>query len=245
MNRASRIDLRWRQVPPALRLALALTLAAQLLLVALQPDARARWQPLPAPPPIDALRVLALGEPPSLALAGALWLQSHDTQPGLSMPHRALDYARLASWLRRLLELDPAGQYPLLLASHVYSQVPDADRQRRMLLLVREAFEADPDRRWRWLAHAALVARHRLGDTALAIEFATAITRKATGPEVPSWARQMSVLLLADTGESQAARVLLGGLIEAGLVTDPAELRFLLERGVPEPLPIAPRPPDR
>ncbi|MFN7753382.1 MAG: hypothetical protein ACK5TE_14055 [Pseudomonadota bacterium] len=245
MSPATRVDLRWRQVPRGLRLALALALGAQLLLAALQPNPRARREPLPAPPSIEALRAMAMAEPASLALAGALWLQSHDTQPGLSIPHRALDYERLAPWLRRLLELDPTGQYPLLLASHVYSQVPDAERQRRMLLLVREAFDADPDRRWRWLAHAALVARHRLGDAALAIEFATAITRKATGPAVPSWARQMSVLLLADTGESQAASVLLGGLIDAGLVTDPAELRFLLERGVPAPPPISPRPPDR
>lgn len=235
MNTPARAELPWRQVPRPLLLALALALAAQLVVHALQPDPRAQAQALPPPPPGGVLRTLALDEPASLALASALWLQAHDTQPGLSLPHLALDYPRLGGWLRQLLALDPRGQYPLLLASHVYSQVPDPGRQRSMLRLVREAFEADPDRRWRWLAHAALVARHRLGDTALAIEFATAITRQATGPAVPSWARQMSVLLLADTGETEAARVLLGGLIEAGLVSDPAELRFLLERGVPVP----------
>lgn len=230
-----RADRSWRELPPALRAALALALVAQFTLHALQPDPRARHDALPDPPPAAALRALALGEAPALALATLLWLQAHDTQPGLRLPHQALDYAPLARWLERLLALDPGGQYPLLLASHVYSQVPDPERQRRMLRVVRDAFEADPDRRWRWLAHAALVARHRLGDTPLAIEFATAITRQATGPTVPGWARQMSVLLLADTGEREAARVLLGGLIDAGLLTDPAELRFLLERGVPEP----------
>ena len=40
----------------------------------------------------------------------------------------------------------------------------------------------------------------------------------------------MSVLLLADTGEIEAAKILLGGLLQAGSVTDPRELRFLLER---------------
>lgn len=230
-----RADRSWRELPPALRVALALALVAQLVLHALQPDPRVRHDALPDPPPAAALRAFALGEAPALALATTLWLQAHDTQPGLRLPHQALDYAPLARWLEHLLALDPRGQYPLLLASHVYSQVPDPERQRRMLRVVRDAFEADPDRRWRWLAHAALVARHRLGDTPLAIEFATAITRQATGPTVPAWARQMSVLLLADTGEREAARVLLGGLIDAGLLTDPAELRFLLERGVPEP----------
>jgi len=227
--------LGWRQVPAGLRVALGLALLVQLGLHALQPDPLARARALAPPPPTALLQVLSLGEPPALALAGVLWLQAQDSQPGLSLPHARLDYARLEGWLERLLALDPRGQYPLLLASHVYARVPDPERQRRILMLIRRTFPADPQRRWRWLAHAALLARHRLGDTALAIEFATAITREARGPGVPAWARQMSVLLLADTGEVEAARVLLGGLIDAGLVTDPAELRFLLERGVPSP----------
>jgi hypothetical protein len=99
-----------------------------------------------------------------------------------------------------------------------------------MLAFIHERFAADPSRRWRWLAHAAIVARHRLGDLPLAIRYARAITEQATGPSVPGWARQMSVLLLADTGEIEAAKILLGGLLQAGSVTDPRELRFLLER---------------
>ena len=74
------------------------------------------------------------------------------------------------------------------------------------------------------------MARHRLHDLPLAIRYARAITEQATGRSVPGWARQMSVLLLADTGESEAARILLGGLLDAGSVTDAQELRFLLER---------------
>jgi hypothetical protein len=66
-------------------------------------------------------------------------------------------------------------------------------------------------------------------------EWSRTITERATGPSVPAWARQMSVLLLADTGEVEAAKILLGGLLEAGAITDPQELRFLLERMQPQP----------
>jgi hypothetical protein len=40
----------------------------------------------------------------------------------------------------------------------------------------------------------------------------------------------MRIFILEDIGESQAAAVLLGGLLESGEVTDPAEIHFLTER---------------
>jgi hypothetical protein len=100
---------------------------------------------------------------------------------------------------------------------------------------VERRFEADPDRHWRWLAHAAIIARHRLRDTGLALRYARAISERATAPSVPPWARQMSVLLAADLGETEAARVLLGGLVDAGAIQDPGELEFLLRRIGPAP----------
>ena len=49
-----------------------------------------------------------------------------------------------------LLELDPAAQYPLLMATQLYGQVPDEARQRLMCSFVHDQFWRDPDRRWRW-----------------------------------------------------------------------------------------------
>lgn len=220
----------WSAVPGPLLGAFALALAAQLASHALQPAPLARAVDLAEPAGIGTLRVAALGDPIPLAQVRTLYLQSFDNQPAISIPFADLDYGRIERWLDTLLELDPASQYPLLLASHVYASVPVESKQRMMLEFVRRSFEADPDRRWRWLAHAAIIARHRLNDTDLAIRYARAITAQATGPSVPGWARQMSVLLLADAGEIEAARVLLGGLLASGGLKDPQEIRFLLER---------------
>ena len=211
----------------------AVLLAALALHIAIQwaqPRPVARAEALEAAPPVTVLRAAALGEPVAMAQLTALYLQAFDNQPGISIPFAELDYSKVVRWLSMLSDLDPDSQYPFLLAAHVYASVPDPTRQRAMLAFIHERFAADPSRRWRWLAHAAIVARHRLGDLPLAIRYARAITEHATGPSVPGWARQMSVLLLADTGETEAAKILLGGLLQAGSVTDPAELRFLLER---------------
>jgi hypothetical protein len=40
----------------------------------------------------------------------------------------------------------------------------------------------------------------------------------------------MEIFILEDMNELEAARIMLGGLIESGTVTDPAELRFLRQR---------------
>ena len=216
-----------RDVPLAGLLLLAAGLAAQLAWHAWRPGPTARAEALPAPPTEAILRVASLGDPVPLARGLMIWLQAFDNQPGISIPFRDLDYGRVQGWLARILAVDPRGQYPLLAASRLYGEVPVADKQRSMLEFVYERFLEDPDRRWPWLAHAAIVARHRLNDLPLALRYARAITERATGPGVPNWARDMSILVLEEMGELEAARVLIGGLLESGRVNDPHEVRFL------------------
>jgi hypothetical protein len=98
------------------------------------------------------------------------------------------------------------------------------------LEFVYEEFLRDPDRRWPWLAHAALLAKHRLKDLALARRYAAAVDRHTTAPDVPLWAKQMEIFILEDMDELEAAKIMLGGLLESGAIRDPAEARFLAER---------------
>jgi hypothetical protein len=223
-------ERRITSVPRPLLALLGVALGLQLLWHGLRPGPQADPRALPPPPSAHALRLVSLGEPLVLAKLLMLWLQAFDNQPGVSIPFRALDYARIEARLGRLLELDPRAQYPLLSASRVYALVPDEDKQRRMLEFVYRQFLADPNHRWRWLADAALVAKHRLRDLPLALKYARAITERATGPEVPFWARDLTLLVLEDMGEREAARVLVGGLLASGMIHDPSELRFLEQK---------------
>lgn len=216
--------------PVAVRVAAGVLLMAQLVLSSWQPAPAASAQALPEIPVTTVLRAASLGDPIPLAQLLTLYLQAFDNQPGISIPFVQLDYGRVEAWLGAALALDPAGQYPLLLAAQVYSQVPDRARQRHMLEFVYRQFQADPDRRWRWLAHAAIMAKHRLQDRQLALQYARALREQATGPQVPGWARQMEIFLHEEAGEYAAARALLGGLLHSGAVTDPHELRFLADR---------------
>lgn len=215
-------------VPGAVWLALLVALILQIVWQGVQPRPVATAAALTAPPPLAVLRVASIGEPVVLAQLTTLYLQAFDNQPGISIPFRDLDYQRVTQWLATILALDPVGQYPLLMAAQVYSQVPDPARERLMLQFVHAQFLLDPNRRWRWLAHAAIMAKHRLRDVPLALKYAQDIARLA--PSAPSWARQMHIFILEDIGELESAKILLGGLLASGEINDERELRFLAER---------------
>jgi hypothetical protein len=184
---------------------------------------------LPTPPSFAIAQVQALGDPVAWSKFSMLWLQAFDTQAGASVALRDLDYGHVIAWLALCLRLDPRAQYPLLAASRLYAEIPDPARARQMLDFVRTAFTEDPARRWPWLAHAVYVARHRLHDKPLALEFARTLAA-AAAPEIPHWARQLEIFVLEDLGELEAAKVLLGGLLASGQITDTHEQRLLSER---------------
>lgn len=217
-------------VPRAILALVALGLAAQVGIRASFPPPTATAEDLPSAPSAAALRLASFGDPVALAKGLMLYLQAFDYQSGSKVPYRDLDYGRLEDWLAKILELDPEGQYPLLAAARLYAEVPVEAKQRSMLEFVYRQFLLDPGRRWPWLAHATVLAKHRLHDLPLALRYARAIQSLAVGPDVPLWAKQMEIFILEDMNELEAARLIIGGYIQSGTIKDPAELRFLDER---------------
>jgi hypothetical protein len=226
----SRDERPLRAVPAWLWTLLAASFAAQLGWHAARPRATPSAADLPPAPRVEALRLASFGEPAAGARLAMLYLQSFDLGGGNTLRYRQLDYERLVQWLASILALDPRSQYPLFSAARIYAEVPDPRRSRIAMEFVYREFLHDPNRRWPWLAHAALLAKHRLGDLALARRYAAAIDRHTTDPGVPLWARQMEIFILEDMNELEAAKIMIGGLLLSGRISDPAELRFLKER---------------
>jgi hypothetical protein len=217
-------------LPKPILLLLAVAFFLQIFWHLKQTAQQAKAESLMAPPSIATLRIASFGEPIALAKSMMLYLQAFDNQAGLNLSFRQLDYNKVEAWLARILELDPPAQYPLFAASRLYGEIADEAKQRLMLDFVYREFFIDPNHRWKSLAHAATLARHRLNDLPLARKYAQAIRLHATASEVPSWAKQMEIFLLEDMDELQSARILLGGLLQSGEISDPHEYRFLEQR---------------
>ena len=217
-------------VPGWLWAALGASLAAQIAVQALRLTPSAAASDLPPAPTIAALRAASLGEPAAGARLAMLYVQAFDLGAGNVLPYRRLDYGRLRACLRAILETDPRSAYPLFAAARIYAEVDDGARCRTMLDFIHQAFLEDPDRRWQWLAQAALLAKHRLRDLPLARRYAADLERLTTDPGIPLWAKQMQIFILEDMNELEAAKIMLGGLLATGHLQDPGERRFLKER---------------
>lgn len=173
-------------------------------------------------------KILSMGEHSAIAKITLLWLQSFDSQSGIKLRYNQLDYTNLGNWLDTILDLNPSSDYPLLLASQIYTMVPDTDKKRQALEYVYTKFLENPNKHWRWLSQCAVIAKHQLKDFDLALKYAKGIREKASA--APTWARQMEVLLLDDIGEYQTAEIILGGLISSKQYRDEKELAFLQEK---------------
>jgi len=214
-------------VPRSALLTLSMGLLLQICWHNARPAISAEMTNLSPPPPLVVSRIGSFGESIALAKLLMLHLQSFDMQSGTALPLLDLDYVNVELWLRRILELDPRAQYPLLAASRLYAEIPNPAKQRQMLEFVYQQFMVDPNRRWPWLAHAAVIAKHRLKDLPLAQKYAQAIRLYATDSTVPHWATQMEVFILEDMDETESAKILLGGLLKSQQIKDPNELQFL------------------
>ena len=217
-------------VPKPAMLLLALGLCAQLCWYFSHPPTRPSPENLPQPPSLAALQLASLGEPIGLSKILLLYLQSFDDQPGVSAAFRKLDYPRMQTWLELTLQLDPAGQYPLFLASHIYGGITDPVKQRQMFNFVYQQFFIDPNRRWESLAFAAITTEHKLNDLAQAQKYAQALRLYTTASTVPDWAKQMDIFMLEDMAQYKQASTILTALLASGQITDKYELVFLNER---------------
>lgn len=234
-------------VPRWVLLLLAGAVAAQLGWQSLRRNITPGASDLPPAPSAAVLRLAAFGETAALARLAMVWLQAFDSRGDNAIPYQRLDYVRLTAWLRAILALDPRGGYPLFAAARVYGENADPAKMRLVFDFVFAEFARDPERRWPALAHAALLAKHRLHDLPLARKYASAIQRLTTDESIPLWARQLEIFILEDMNELEAAKIMLGGLLASGRIRDPQEQRFLegrlkeLERRLGSPQRASPR----
>ncbi len=209
-------------------LALGLVLALQGVFSVLQPRQWRLQVDLPAPPSVIQWRIGSLGETRGAATAAVLFAQSFDAQAGQAVGLRSIDLTGVFDWLGRAAELAPDSGYPTFLISRIYAGIAPPDLARRMLDWIHDRFQTDPQTHWPWLAQAAHLARHELHDTGLARRYAQALRTADAAVTMPAWARELEAFMLRDLDELDSARVLLGGLIASGQVSDPRALAVMI-----------------
>jgi hypothetical protein len=185
---------------------------------------------LKTPPRLELVRAASLGENSFAGYLVALFLQDFNVSLGTATPLAAMDRSAVIRWLDLSTDLDGDSRYPLLLAARHFAETGTPEQRRCMLDWIYQRFQERPNERWPWLVHAVFAARHVLHDDALAKTYAAALRNRVTNPKAPSWVVQMDLLLRADLGEVEDARTILAGLMDAGQIRSPGELKFLESR---------------
>lgn len=214
-------------VPKSLWALLLLALLSQAALRHSSEPLQTGLEELPTLPDTRLIQSFFLGDGVLASRVLSLWLQARDTQSGSLVANRQRDYGQLIQWLEAIQALDSQSHYPLMLAVRVYSQVNDPHRLRQILAAVNQLFMQHPERYWRWQAEAAVLAKHRLKDKALALRYAQHLTAQVSADVLPYWARDMQIILLQDLGHQKELELLVGGLIDSGEITDVDELHWL------------------
>ena len=216
------------QLPRSLLWGFALVLLGQLLYhQSSQQQIEADYQALSKPLQASTYRGVSMGSDMLLGYLLSIRLQLHDNQMGRHFSYDRIDYHRLVDWLEQIRALNPRSEYPMLLASRVYSQTWDKGRLMLMLDFIERTFEDDPQLHWRRLAEASVLAKHQLGDLKLALRFAEKLAQLPESVIMPNWARDIRFLLLAEMNEFESAVAIVQALLQSGAVSDPDERRFL------------------
>jgi hypothetical protein len=219
---------------PMLSLPRPLLLAFLLLLLAQlgghhfgQERLEARYRVLGEPFSAATYRGLAMGSEQLLSYLLAIRLQLHDNQFGKHFRYSLIDYSLLVEWLDCISDINPASEYPLLLASREYTATQYPKRLRLILDFIERRFDDDPQLHWRRLAEASVLARHRLDDLDLALGMARKLAQQPASVVMPRWARDFEFLLLTELNELESAIVIIQALLQTEAVDDPDERHFL------------------
>ena len=188
------------------------------------------YRPLSKPYSASIYEALSMGSEQLLSYLLAMRLQLHDNQAGRHISYRHIDYRFLVDWLKQIQELNPESEYPMMLASRVYSQTQDKERLSVLLHYINDTYLSNPQLHWRRQAESTVIAKHQLDDIELALSMAEKLSSQPDTVVMPRWARDMHFLLLGDLNKYEAAIVIIRGLLESDSIQDGDEKRFLKEK---------------
>lgn len=210
------------------RLGLAVLVAAALAQAAFAWSLRDRhppWDILGPPPGEAALRLMSFGDAQVLYRVLGLSLQHAGDTGGRVTSLRSYDYDHVGGWLRRLDALDPRSDLMPALAAFYFGVTPTPEDAAKVVDYLIDAVRDDPGR-WRYLAHGAVIAKHRVKDLDLALRAAR--TLAALPGDQPVWTRQMPAFVLAEMGDTEQAAAVFAALLQQADDLPPEEVAYML-----------------
>lgn len=207
---------------------LSLALFLQIFYWAASADIRAKWQGVPPVPSRTGAVMMALGDSEFSYRMLGMTLQHLGDTGGQATPLKDYDYKKIGQWLWLLYELDPASDHAPLLAAYYFGATMEAEDSAVIVDYLGKIGQNPVGEKWRWLAQAAYLARHRVRDLDLALDLAYKLSKMEPIDDIlPMWARHMPASILQEQGDKEAARDIIENLLSSGKKFHPNEINFM------------------
>lgn len=217
-----------RGAPPAVWLGLFVFLALNTFFWTGARDVFMKWGGVPPVPTKTGALAMSLGDTELAFRLGAFTLQGLGDGGGQTARMSDYDYKKLERWFWLMNELDPASDHVPMLASYYFSA---SSKKEDIMVLVNylgTVGQSPYGSKWRWLAQAVLMARHKLNNLDLALDLAYKLSKmQPIGETLPHWARQMPAFVLAAKGDKEDARKLMEDMLLTSERFHPNEVNFM------------------
>lgn len=213
---------------PRVKAFLFFFLALVFLLWVFSNRLQAGWAGVPPVPTRQGAVMMMLGDEQFSFRFGALTLQNLGDGGGRVTPIKDYDFDKLGKWFWLLNSLDPASEHVPLITAFYFGGAPEPSQVKVVVDYLAYVGNNPAGEKWRWLAHAAYLALHKMKDPDLALDLAYRLSKiQPLSGELPGWAKQMPAFILKKQGQIESAREFFERVFVEGGVTNANEINFM------------------
>lgn len=216
-----------RETLTRIKLALFTVLALNLAFWCASKAIYAKWEGVPPVPTVRSATLMTLGDPELSYRFLALTLQNLGDTGNDVTPLKDYNYKRLGQWFFLLHALDPLSDHVPMIAAYYFGGTRIPKDVAPVVDYLAVAGQIPVGEKWRWLAQAAFLARHRMNNLDLALDLAYKLAKLPNSGEMPQWARQMPAFILNQKGDRAASRQLMENMLVTDNTVHPQEINFM------------------
>ena len=174
---------------------------------------KSQWLNVPPVPSTFSALSSTLGDKQFASRVISIMIQNLGSTGGRVTPIKDYDFEKLGDWMMLNYSLDPQSSLTPYMAAYYFGASQDPTKIRPIIDYLRIVGNSAEKEKWRWLAQAVYLARFKLNDLTLAMEMAKEL-EKIPNDDMPGWTRSMSVNILNQQGEKEAALELMLGILK-------------------------------
>jgi len=201
------------QTISVLKIALTITVLINIVFWFHSRNIKSQWLNVPPVPSTFSALSSTLGDKQFASRVISIMIQNLGSTGGRVTPIKDYDFEKLGDWMMLNYSLDPQSSLTPYMAAYYFGASQDPTKIRPIIDYLRIVGNSAEKEKWRWLAQAVYLARFKLNDLTLAMEMAKEL-EKIPNDDMPGWTRSMSVNILNQQGEKEAALELMLGILK-------------------------------